>query len=152
MDEFEPPTVPFAAEHNLIHHKQRGQIRQIKTTDAGRCHSPQRPYVTARCLRQKPAQPCQLQTSIRGSSSKRCGQFRCSPVEIFERMAPLQSQGWLQSPMKPVSARCHRDVMQIGQVGLRHLNALRNVPAQSGRAEIGQRPLRRRMVNRKSSV
>ena len=151
MDEFEPPAVPFAAEHNLIHHKQRGQIRQIKTTDAGRCHSPQRPYVTARCLRQKPAQPRHLQSIIRGSS-KRCGQFRCSPVEIFERMVPLQSKGRLQSPTKPVSARCHRDVMQIGQVGLRHLNALRNVPAQSGRAEIGQRPLRRRMVNRKSSV
>ncbi len=108
-------------------------------------------YTAQRCQRQKPAQGCQLQRSA-DRSGKRCRNVRCGFVQILDRPRALQAKRRLQCPMEPILAWCHRDVTQTGHIRLTRLTAMHNVPPEPRRAEIGQRPDRRYIVNRKSRV
>ena len=72
----------------------------------------------------------------RPDSKVRCGGFQSSHILPFS-----QTKGRLQSRMKPVFARCHRDVIQTRHIRLGCLTAMQNIPTEPGRAEIGQGPM-----------
>ena len=78
------------------------------------------------------------------------GQMRRLPK--LSHLPFSQTKRRLQSRVKPVFARCHRDVIQTGQIRLGCLTAMQNIPTEPRRAEIGQGPIRRHIVNCKSRV
>ncbi len=101
--------------------------------------------------RQKPAQRRQLQT-IADRGGKRCRHFRGSLLQFPNCVRFDQAKRRLQRSVKPIFARCHRDVTQTVQTWLTRLAALNNIPAQPRRSEIGQGPYRRHIVNCESRV
>ncbi len=107
--------------------------------------------VTARCQSQKTAQHCQIQ-SVTDSRGKPCRQFGCGRLQFRKRAMPGQTKRRFQSSMKSVFSRCHCNVIQIRQMKLRSLAALRDIPTQPGRAELRQGTVWRNIVNRKSSI
>ncbi len=123
----------------------------VKRADAGRCHPLQGFCVTLRCKGQKPAKRGQRQT-IADGRRKRRRQFRDRLFKISDSTAILEPEGRLQRAMKPVFARCHCNVTQIGQIGLTCQLTVHNIPPEPRRPEIGQRPCRRNVINCKSRV
>jgi len=101
--------------------------------------------------RQKSAQRRQLQT-IADRGGKRCRHFRGSLLQFPNCARFDQTKRRLQRSVKPIFARCHRDVTQTVQTWLTRLAALNNIPAQPRCSEIGQWPDRRYIINCKSRV
>ena len=129
----------------------RRSAKLVEFADAVLSHPLQRPQIAAWDQRQKSAKRHQLQ-SIALGRRKRCCKFRCGRFKGVERMALLQLKGRFQGAMKSVFARCHRDVAQTGQGGLWSLATPRDIPTQPSCAKVGQRPLRRNIVHRKSRI
>lgn len=123
----------------------------VKRADAGRCHPLQGCCVTVGCQGQKAAKCGQRQT-IADGRRKRRRHFRDRLFKISDSTAILEPEGRLQRPMKPVFARCHCNVTQIGQIGLTRRLTVYNIPPEPRRPEIGQRPCRRNVINCKSRV
>lgn len=128
-----------------------GRAETVKRTDAGRCHPLQGFCVTVGCQRQESAQRGQRQT-ITDGRRKRRRQFRDRLFKICDGASLLEPEGRLQRAMKPVFARCHCNVTQIGQVGLTRRLTVHNIPPEPRCPEIGQRPCRRHIINCKSRV
>ena len=108
-------------------------------------------HITLRSQRQKTAQSRQFQFVAYGWREA-CSKVRCSGFQSFHILPFSQTKGRLQCRMKPVFARCHRDVIQTWHIRLGCLTAMQNIPTEPGRAEIGQGPIRRHIVNCESRV
>ena len=125
--------------------------KSIKLAHTGPSNPAHSLHIVLRCQRQKTAQSRQFQSVAYGrrevDSKVRYGGFQSSHILPFS-----QTKRRLQSRMKPVFARCHRDVTQTAQTWLTRLAATHNIPTKPGRAEISQGPIRRYIVNCKSRV
>lgn len=129
----------------------RRGAKPVKRPHTGTANPAQPLYIPSRRQRQKTTQCGQFQSVASGRREAdckgRCGGFQCLNV------LPLRQTKWrLQRRMKPVFARCHRDVIQIRHIWLKRFTATQNIPAKPRRSEIGQRPVRRHIVNCKSRV
>lgn len=125
--------------------------KAVQHTNASRSHPVQSVQVTVRDQRQKPAKRRQFQ-SVANGGGESYGKFGYSCLQCFHTMPTGQTERRLQRAMKPVFLRCHRNVMQTGQIGLRRFATPHDIPTEPRRAERRQIPFWRNVINRKPRV
>jgi len=129
----------------------RWRAKPIKIAHTGLCDALQAVQWPKGREGQKPAKRCQLQAITACRSQPLCHSLG-SLLQSLKRLALFQPKGWFQSAVKPIFARCFCDILQAGQIELRHLLACHNIPAQPTCAKFGQRAVGRHIVNCETSV
>lgn len=82
--------------------------------------------------------------------NKGCGQRGCGVFQVLDHCSFFEPERRLRRSMKSIFPRCHRDVMQSGQVWLRGFATSGSIPAEPGGTWLRQRTLGANMANRKS--